>query len=69
MNVRYLYFQLEDVFATTPPMSPHMISLTVCRLQRRFAPFLEASSPSDLEEPLPEISLYSDRQVILDESE
>ncbi|XP_045526197.1 uncharacterized protein LOC123715286 isoform X1 [Pieris brassicae] len=60
---------LQDVFATTPPMSPHMISLTVCRLQRRSAPLLEATSvPEDLEEPPPEISLYSDRQVILDES-
>ncbi|XP_063899454.1 aminopeptidase N-like [Helicoverpa armigera] len=74
---------LQDEFSTTPPMAPHMISLAVCRLQRRAAPLLPTDAPNITEvntmvpeatvEPEeevlpPEISLYSDQQVILDES-
>ncbi|CAG9119959.1 unnamed protein product [Plutella xylostella] len=29
---------LQDEFAPSPPMSPHMMSIAVCRLQRRAAP-------------------------------
>ena len=66
-------------------MPPHMISLAVCRLQRRAAPELPTeatpnitevstigpegtSEPPEEEQLPPEISLYSDQQVILDES-
>ncbi|CAG5000144.1 unnamed protein product [Parnassius apollo] len=75
---------LQDEFAQSPPMSTHMMSLAVCRLQRRAAPVLptEANNITDLtnapevntetpEEDVnapPEISLYSDQQSILDES-
>ncbi|KAJ0184238.1 hypothetical protein K1T71_000661 [Dendrolimus kikuchii] len=70
---------LQDEFATSPPMSPHMMALAVCRLQRRAAPpvVMETNytDPNSTEvatetpeEETPEISLYSDRQVILDES-
>uniref|UniRef100_A0A2A4K4W2 Aminopeptidase n=1 Tax=Heliothis virescens TaxID=7102 RepID=A0A2A4K4W2_HELVI len=75
---------LQDEFSTTPPMPPHMISLAVCRLQRRAAPELpteaspnitevatmipEATAEPEDEVLPPEISLYSDQQVILDES-
>ncbi|CAK1553301.1 unnamed protein product [Leptosia nina] len=64
---------LQDEFATTPTMPPHMIALSVCRLQRRSAPLLEPSpslpeATESSDEPAPEISLYSDKQVILDES-
>ncbi|CAH1642722.1 unnamed protein product [Spodoptera littoralis] len=75
---------LQDEFGVTPPMPPHMVSLAVCRLQRRAAPELpteatpnitevatmipEATSEPPEEDLPPEISLYSDQQVILDES-
>ncbi|XP_041984274.1 thyrotropin-releasing hormone-degrading ectoenzyme [Aricia agestis] len=84
---------LQDEFATTPPMSPHMVALAVCRLQRRSAPPLTTTPalppptvpptapptappahtgstepPVEEDLPPPEISLYSDQQVILDES-
>ncbi|XP_026747926.1 leucyl-cystinyl aminopeptidase [Trichoplusia ni] len=72
---------LQDEFAVTPPMPPHMTSVAVCRLQRRAAPTTTDPSPTPTptmptptETPLededvpPEISLYSDQQVILDES-
>ncbi|XP_060808352.1 uncharacterized protein LOC106137204 [Amyelois transitella] len=77
---------LQDEFAQSPPMPPHMVSLAVCRLQRRAAPPLptdatvnetelttaETYTTTDVEDdfvlPPPEVSLYSDQQVILDES-
>ncbi|KAF9821518.1 hypothetical protein SFRURICE_014282 [Spodoptera frugiperda] len=75
---------LQDEFSVTPPMPPHMVSLAVCRLQRRAAPELpteatpnitevatmipEATAEPPEEDLPPEISLYSDQQVILDES-
>ncbi|XP_075989780.1 leucyl-cystinyl aminopeptidase isoform X2 [Anticarsia gemmatalis] len=76
---------LQDEFAVTPPMPPHMLSLAVCRLQRRAAPELPTEMTPNITEvtttpegtteipedevlPPPEISLYSDQQVILDES-
>ncbi|KAJ0169698.1 hypothetical protein K1T71_014883 [Dendrolimus kikuchii] len=70
---------LQDEFATSPPMSTHMMALAVCRLQRRAAPPVVVETnytdPNSTEvatetpeEETPEISLYSDRQVILDES-
>ncbi|KAI5631362.1 peptidase family m1 domain-containing protein [Phthorimaea operculella] len=78
---------LQDEFATSPPMAPHMMSLAVCRLQRRAAPPLpqtptefppttvppQLTTSGEEEEddynlPPPEISMYSDQQVILDES-
>ncbi|XP_053622649.1 endoplasmic reticulum aminopeptidase 2 isoform X2 [Plodia interpunctella] len=81
---------LQDEFAQSPPMPPHMMSMAVCRLQRRAAPPLpteatinettpndvttvETYTTTDMEDenivlPPPEISLYSDQQVILDES-
>ncbi|KAJ2942457.1 hypothetical protein O0L34_g16062 [Tuta absoluta] len=79
---------LQDEFATSPPMAPHMMSLAVCRLQRRAAPplpqlptELPPTTPppqlttlsgeeeeDDFNLPPPEISMYSDQQVILDES-
>ncbi|CAH2210888.1 jg19507, partial [Pararge aegeria aegeria] len=57
-------------------MAPHMMALAVCRLQRRAVPPLPSphnaseptESPDDLPLPPPEVSLYSDQQVILDES-
>ncbi|XP_026325547.1 leucyl-cystinyl aminopeptidase [Hyposmocoma kahamanoa] len=82
---------LQDEFALSPPMAPHMMAVAVCRLQRRAAPQLPTEPPtevppspspvptqalstlSDVDDddynlPPPEISLYSDQQVILDES-
>ncbi|KAM3955004.1 LOW QUALITY PROTEIN: leucyl-cystinyl aminopeptidase, partial [Aphomia sociella] len=81
---------LQDEFVQSPPMAPHMMSVAVCRLQRRAAPPLPTEpSYNDTEStttipdtmipmtteadedfvlPPPEISLYSDQQVILDES-
>ncbi|XP_028160953.1 thyrotropin-releasing hormone-degrading ectoenzyme [Ostrinia furnacalis] len=76
---------LQDEFGQSPPMPPHMMSMAVCRLQRRAAPPLPTDAtptvtptemaptePTDeAEEPVlppPEISLYSDQQVILDEA-
>nr|XP_034839047.1 uncharacterized protein LOC117995157 [Maniola hyperantus] len=65
---------LQDEFAVSPPMAPHMMALAVCRLQRRAAPPLPTNTsdvtevPDELVLPPPEISLYSDQQVILDES-
>ncbi|CAH0602385.1 unnamed protein product [Chrysodeixis includens] len=72
---------LQDEFAVTPPMPPHMTSVAVCRLQRRAAPTTTEPSPTPTptmptateipmedEDIPPEISLYSDQQVILDES-
>ncbi|XP_061381789.1 aminopeptidase N [Danaus plexippus] len=62
---------LQDEFALSPPMSPHMMSLAVCRLQRRGAVPLPVPTADTTEAPpeaAPEISLYSDQQVILDES-
>ncbi|XP_045783384.1 uncharacterized protein LOC123879629 [Maniola jurtina] len=65
---------LQDEFAVSPPMAPHMMALAVCRLQRRAAPPLPTNTsdvteaPDELTPPPPEISLYSDQQVILDES-
>ncbi|XP_045509071.1 uncharacterized protein LOC123704691 [Colias croceus] len=58
---------LQDEFATTPPMSPHMIALTVCRLQRRAIQVDTVATPEPDVEETPEISLYSDRQSVLDE--
>ncbi|XP_045456229.1 uncharacterized protein LOC123666065 [Melitaea cinxia] len=66
---------LQDEFAVSPPMSTHMMALAVCRLQRRAAPPLVEPTPEVTEAPpedfmpAPEVSLYSDQQVILDESE
>ncbi|XP_068627142.1 leucyl-cystinyl aminopeptidase [Battus philenor] len=73
---------LQDEFAQSPPMPPHMMSFAVCRLQRRAAPIptIETNGTEltnlpevNTEEPaeeatVPEISLYSDQQSILDES-
>ncbi|XP_046976153.1 uncharacterized protein LOC124542250 [Vanessa cardui] len=65
---------LQDEFAISPPMSTHMMALAVCRLQRRAAPPLPEPTPEVTEAPPddfvppPEVSLYSDQQVILDES-
>ncbi|XP_063544869.1 uncharacterized protein LOC134753039 [Cydia strobilella] len=77
---------LQDEFAQSPPMPPHMMSLAVCRLQRRAQPALATEPPEptpstdvatsstetpdeeDFVMPPPEISLYSDQQVILDEA-
>ncbi|XP_072946710.1 leucyl-cystinyl aminopeptidase [Epargyreus clarus] len=58
---------LQDEFAQSPPMPPHMVALAVCRLQRRAAPLAVDTVP-DEDSPVPEASLYSDRAVILDES-
>ncbi|GBP80903.1 hypothetical protein EVAR_48983_1 [Eumeta japonica] len=70
-------------------MSPHMMAMAVCRLQRREAPPSPTEAPledtsstapdtttlsegstelPDEQMPPPEISLYSDQQVILDEA-
>ncbi|XP_037292405.1 alanine/arginine aminopeptidase [Manduca sexta] len=70
---------LQDEFATSPPMPPHMMAIAVCRLQRRAAPTVQDNSteittnapegtPETPEDVPPEVSLYSDQQVILDES-
>ncbi|XP_049884062.1 uncharacterized protein LOC126379375 [Pectinophora gossypiella] len=78
---------LQDEFSQSPPMSPHMMSVAVCRLQRRAAPAqptpaappapptppdVPSSTADDADEeynlPPPEISLYSDKQIILDEA-
>ncbi|CAB3258278.1 unnamed protein product [Arctia plantaginis] len=77
---------LQDGFEVTPPMPPHMLSLSVCRLQRRAAPELPTEATPNITEqvtitpeatteiaedevlPPPEISLYSDQQVILNEA-
>ncbi|XP_050679217.1 uncharacterized protein LOC126975383 [Leptidea sinapis] len=59
---------LQDEFASSPPMSPHMISISVCRLQRKSAPLLETVTVSPDDEAQPVISLYSDKAAILDES-
>ncbi|XP_013162517.1 PREDICTED: leucyl-cystinyl aminopeptidase-like [Papilio xuthus] len=58
---------LQDEFAQSPPISPHMISLAVCRLQRRAAP-INVTENMDSEDVPTEISLYSDQETILDES-
>ncbi|XP_052748429.1 uncharacterized protein LOC113519533 isoform X2 [Galleria mellonella] len=80
---------LQDEFVQSPPMAPHMMSVAVCRLQRRAAPpppaelayndtdtttmpdttaAVTTEPDDDYALPPPEISLYSDQQVILDES-
>ncbi|KAJ8706619.1 hypothetical protein PYW07_012697 [Mythimna separata] len=41
---------LQDEFAVTPPMPPHMISLAVCRLQRRAAPELPTEATPNITE-------------------
>lgn len=41
---------LQDEFAITPPMSPHMLSLAVCRLQRRAAPELQTEATPNVTE-------------------
>ncbi|VVC90752.1 unnamed protein product [Leptidea sinapis] len=48
---------LQDEFASSPPMSPHMISISVCRLQRKSAPLLETATVSPDDEAQPVISL------------
>ncbi|KAL4720486.1 hypothetical protein ACJJTC_010874 [Scirpophaga incertulas] len=77
--------ELQDEFEQSPPMPPHMMSLAVCRLQRRAAPpapteqayttgtsvtseYTTTEDPEDQSLPPPEISIYSNQQVILDES-
>ncbi|XP_045541268.1 thyrotropin-releasing hormone-degrading ectoenzyme [Papilio machaon] len=59
---------LQDEFAQSPPISPHMISLAVCRLQRRAAPLNTSDVNPESEDVSTEISLYSDQETILNES-
>ncbi|KPJ20148.1 Leucyl-cystinyl aminopeptidase [Papilio machaon] len=59
---------LQDEFAQSPPISPHMISLAVCRLQRRAAPLNTSDVNPESEDVPTEISLYSDQETILNES-
>ncbi|KOB68844.1 Uncharacterized protein OBRU01_14566, partial [Operophtera brumata] len=72
LSLRFITKLERNEFATSPPMSPHMMSVAVCRLQRRAAPVIDVanvtdmtdapdvSTPSPGEEvlPPPEISLY-----------
>ncbi|XP_021205416.2 aminopeptidase N isoform X1 [Bombyx mori] len=66
---------LQDEFATSPPMPPHMVAVAVCRLQRASAPTPEANTTDATEaetdgdtSTAPEISLYTDHPSILQES-
>ncbi|KAG7306587.1 hypothetical protein JYU34_007956 [Plutella xylostella] len=52
---------LQDEFAPSPPMSPHMMSIAVCRLQRRAAP----SPPDATTEAAQEKGRSEDRAKIV----
>ncbi|XP_048480141.1 uncharacterized protein LOC105397679 [Plutella xylostella] len=54
---------LQDEFAPSPPMSPHMMSIAVCRLQRRAAP----SPPDATTEAADEKRVNEDRPKIVNQ--